>query len=168
MSFKDQLDGELKKRGLSENTSDASLSIPPKIVKFSFKSFFIAVFLGTFLIGTLIGWAELSKEKTQAALVKKLPSKTAIIENANSEIYRMGESSTRLTMRDAVPEAVAVEPLDAKPPQDISDEEKAFLMSFYYEFGINKDFYRVQRENILKLGSFSSVERIAKEVIDSF
>jgi polysaccharide deacetylase 2 family uncharacterized protein YibQ len=99
MSFKDQLDGELKKRGLIEDEPELSKTIDQqKDIKFSFKSFLTAIFLGSILLGALAGWAQFRSEQTQAELVKKLPSKTAIIENMSGETYRMGQSTKRLTM----------------------------------------------------------------------
>lgn len=124
MSFQDQLDDELEKRNLSDQDAPFQKT---KTSKFSIKTFFIGLGLGAFLLGGLAGWAQLQSSKTQETLVKRLPSKTALIESTNAEIFRMGDTQPTLTMRPAettpsVQNGVGNNETNAEEP---TDEEKA-------------------------------------------
>jgi len=100
--FQSQLEGELERRGLkptAEGGEDApkkekvkkkkpkkEKTKKPKQEKkakkpfpFSFKSFFIALTLGIFVLGGMLVWLMINADKTAEKFVANLPTKTAIV-----------------------------------------------------------------------------------------
>lgn len=124
MSFQDQLNDELEKRDLSDQ--DAAFQ-QTKTVKFSIKTFLIGLGLGAFVLGGLTGWAHLQSTKTQDNLVKRLPSKTALIETTNNEIFRMSQTQPTLTMKPSESATNTQTNIDtsAVNTDGLADEEKA-------------------------------------------
>ncbi len=88
--FQSNLDEEMKKRQSTEaeSTMDSgAVSSTSKKTKnksrsksFSFRSFFSGLVLCSVFTAALIGWAWYKAEATNAEIVEKLPSKTAIVE----------------------------------------------------------------------------------------
>ena len=97
--FQKQLDEELEKRGLRDDEDNP----PIKRAKFSFKTFLIGLFFSVFILGGLIGWAKITSNSTQNSVLKRLPSKTAIVTVIESDVYRMGESQPTLSMPSDTP-----------------------------------------------------------------
>lgn len=124
MSFQDQLDGELKKRGLVDEQNEEVVSSLPPTSKFSIRSCLIGLFLISMFMGILVAWAQLNSRKTQENLVKRLPSKTTIIQQMDEEVFRMSDSQ-RLSMQSAAKEDSQTLEEQTKTQAIMSEEDKA-------------------------------------------
>jgi hypothetical protein len=85
-NFREQLDGELERRGLKDKSVEENEPQKKKKEKrlkaqipFSFKAFFTALFLGCLIFLAIFIWLVMNAEKTAQSFVENLPTKTAIV-----------------------------------------------------------------------------------------
>lgn len=126
--FQERLNDEMKKRGL---TSEEEVMPVNKNKKFSFKSFFIGLFLISILLGCMVGWAQMQNTATQDSVAKRLPSKTALVEKIGGDVFRIGSDNKTLTMRSA--ETETSDPFSNEDQIREQSEEDQAIQAFIIE-----------------------------------
>ncbi|MCI5060786.1 MAG: divergent polysaccharide deacetylase family protein [Alphaproteobacteria bacterium] len=100
-AFKDQLDEELQKRSYGAESSQEKKEERPRKSKpslFSFAAFLKGILLGILVLAGLAAWSWFQAPQTIQEMVERLPSKTAIVQKDDQNIYRITEVQPVLQM----------------------------------------------------------------------
>ena len=112
--FQEQLDDEIKKRGLNSDEEKHTSSLSSDAQKtFSMNSFIRGLVLCAAFFVALIIWAYFKAGDTQAMIDGKLASKTAVVKQSGDNAFHLGDSQPVLRMPpvEAENEMTAQEPV---------------------------------------------------------
>lgn len=102
--FQQKLDEEIEKRELEEDENQQAQEVQPSKNKnsfFSFGAFLKGLAACSILFALIFGWAVFKASDTNQMMQEKLASKTAVVEKAQSNTYRVGDAQPVLRMPSA-------------------------------------------------------------------